>query len=57
MRMVRDVFQMRGCVTLSPDGRVTDIVLDQNEPLVLEIVKGLRTLLTDKTVSINLGEI
>jgi hypothetical protein len=57
VRMVRDVFQMRGRVTLTRDGRVTDIVLDQNEPLVLEIVKGLRTLLADKTVSINLGEI
>lgn len=57
VRMVRDVFQTRGRVTLSADGRVTDILLDQNEPMVLEIVKGLRTLLTDKTVSINLGEI
>ncbi len=57
VRMVRDVFQMRGRVTLTSDGKVTDIVLDQNEPLVLEIVKGLRTLLTDKTVTINLGEI
>jgi len=57
VRMVRDVFQMRGRVTLTREGRVTDIVLDQNEPLVLEIVKGLRTFLTDKTVSINWGEI
>lgn len=57
LRMVRDVFQMRGRVTLTTDGRVTDIVLDQGEPMVLEIVKGLRALLTDKTVTINLGEI
>ena len=55
--MVRDVFQMRGRVTLTTDGTVTDIVLDQGEPMVLEIVKGLRALLTDKTVTINLGEI
>lgn len=57
VRMVRDVFHMRGRITLTSDGTVTDIVLDQNEPLVWEIVKGLRTLLTDKTVTINLGEI
>lgn len=57
LRMVRDVFQTRGCITLSTDGQVTSIVLDQNEPMVLEIVKGLRTLLPDKNVSINLGEI
>jgi len=57
LRMVRDVFQTRGCITLSTAGQVTSIVLDQNEPMVLEIVKGLRTLLPDKTVSINLGEI
>jgi hypothetical protein len=57
LRMVRDVFQTRGCITLSTDGEVTSIVLDQNEPMVLEIVKGLRALLADKTVSINLGEI
>jgi hypothetical protein len=57
LRMVRDVFQMRGRVTLTTEGRVTDIVLDQGEPMVLEIVKGLRALLTDKTVTINLGEI
>ena len=57
VRMVRDVFHMRGRVTLTVDGKVTDIVLDQNEPMVLEIVKGLRTLLTGQTVTINLGEI
>jgi hypothetical protein len=57
LRMVRDVFQMRGRVTLTTDGRVTDIVLDQGEPMVVEIVKGLRALLTDKSVTINLGEI
>jgi hypothetical protein len=57
VRMVRDVFQTRGRVTLSTDGKVTDIVLDRNEPMILEIVKGLRILLTDKTVTINLGEI
>ncbi len=57
VRMVRDVFQTRGRVTLSPDGKVTDIVLDRNEPMILDIVKGLRILLTDKTVTINLGEI
>lgn len=57
VRMVRDVFQTRGRITLTTNGKVTDIVLDQNEPMALEIVKGLWTLLTDKTVTVNLGEI
>ncbi len=56
LRMGRDVFQMRGRVTLTTDGTVTDIVLDQAKPMVLETVKGLRALLMDKTVAINLGE-
>lgn len=57
LRMVRDVFTMRGRIrfdqTLSP----CDIFLDRADRLATRILVGLRRLLKNTNVSINLGEI
>ncbi|MCC7163565.1 MAG: transposase [Anaerolineae bacterium] len=57
VRMLRDVFTMRGRVQFEVDTTRLHIVLDQADRLAKTISVGLRRLLKNTSASINLGEI
>lgn len=57
LRMVRDVFTMRGRIRFDANPARCDILLDHADHLVTPISIGLRRLLKNTSVSINLGEV
>lgn len=57
LRMVRDVFGVRGMVIFQDDTRVHEIILDKADPLAHGLRRGLRALLAPLHVAVNLGEI
>lgn len=57
LRMVRDVFHMRGLVRYDRDGRICKIILDAQDPLGPGLCAGLRAILEPLHVAVNLGEI
>ncbi|MBC8492547.1 MAG: hypothetical protein H8D43_02080 [Chloroflexi bacterium] len=57
LRMVRDEFPCLGLVTYHADGRLTQIVLDQAEPLAEGPGRGLRAFLIPLYIATVLGEI
>ena len=56
LRMVRDVFHMRGFLLTDAYGQVTQIVLNQAAPLASALVHPLRRLLVGAHVAVNLGQ-
>ena len=57
VRMVRDVFTMRGLIQLDADASLVSIMLDKADRLATTVSSGLRRMLKNTSVSINLGEI
>jgi hypothetical protein len=57
LRMVRDVFTMRGRVQFDRDTSQCNILLDEADRLATMVAVALRRLLKNAQVSINLGEI
>jgi hypothetical protein len=57
LRMVRDVFTMRGRVQFDVEPSQLHIILDEADRLATSVSVGLRRLLKNTSVSINLGEI
>lgn len=57
LRMVRDVFSMRGLIQWDADASLIRILLDEADRLAATVSVGLRRLLRSSSVSINLGEI
>ncbi len=57
LRMVRDVFQVRGQVFFHKDGRISHIQLDHADPLAEGLCRGLTSLLQPLQVAVNLGQI
>jgi hypothetical protein len=56
LRLVRDAFQIRGCIVLRR-GQIREITLDKKDPLAGLVGPALKTLLRPVNVAINLGEI
>jgi hypothetical protein len=57
LRMVRDVFHMRGLIHYDRRGRIREITLDERDPLGPGLCAGLQMLLAPLHVAVNLGEI
>jgi len=57
LRMVRDVFHMRGLIHYDRRGRIREIILDKRDPLGPGLCAGLQMLLAPLHVAANLGEI
>lgn len=57
LRMVRDVFTMRGRIQFTGDPAQLHIILDEADHLAATLAAALRRLLKNTSVSINLGEI
>lgn len=57
LRMVRDVFQVRGQVFFQKDGRICRIQLDHADPLANGLSLALASLLEPLHVAVNLGQI
>lgn len=55
-RLVRDVFQISGCVLNSDTGQPVETVLNHAAPLAAGIVVALRVLLSSEGIAVNLGE-
>jgi hypothetical protein len=56
-RLVRDLWQISGCLEFNSTGEITQIVVNQGAPLAAGLVSALRVLLASEGVAINLGEI
>lgn len=56
LRLVRDAFQIRGCIVLRR-GQIREITLDKKDPLAGLVGPALKALLMPVNVAINLGEI
>ena len=56
-RLVRDIWQISGCVEVSSTGQIVQIVVNQAAPLAAGLVIALRGLLAPEGVAVNLGEI
>jgi hypothetical protein len=54
--LVRDVFQISGCVLSRDTGQIVEIVLNQAAPLAAGLVAALRVLLGPEGIAVNLGE-
>jgi hypothetical protein len=57
VRMVRDVFTMRGLIQWEADASLVSITLDKADRWATSVSSGLRRMLKNTSVSINLGEI
>jgi hypothetical protein len=57
LRMIRDVFHLRGLVHSDLSGCICGLVLDQADPLGPALSPGLQNLLSPLNVAVNLGEI
>ena len=57
LRMVRDVFHLRGLIYFRDDGSIERIILDQADPYGPGLCTGLRRLLVPLQVDVSLGEI
>jgi hypothetical protein len=55
-RLVRDVWQISGCIEVGSTGQITQIVVNQAAPLARGLVTALRALLAAEGVAISLGE-
>ena len=56
-RLVRDLWQISGCLEFSATGELEEIVVNQAAPLASGLVSALRGLLAAEGVTISLGEI
>ncbi len=56
LRMVRDVFHISGFLLITPEGQLTEVVLNQAAPLASALVDSLRQLLAGVHVAVNLGQ-
>lgn len=57
LRMVRDVFQVSGLVVCQSEDHLSQIILNELDPLANGLCSGLRALLAPLHVAVNLGEI
>ncbi len=55
-RLVRDVWQISGCIVFGNTGQITQIVVNQAAPLARGLATALRVLLAAEGVAIRLGE-
>ena len=55
-RLVRDVFQMNGFILLDAAAHISQIILNQADPLAREVCAGLAPLLAQEQVTVILGE-
>jgi hypothetical protein len=56
LRMVRDVFTVSGLVMIEQLTDISEILLNQADPLARKVVTGLRLLLAPEHVAVSLGE-
>jgi hypothetical protein len=54
--MVRDVFHVLGYLVIDHTGQISQIILNQADPLASGLVAGLRALLASEQVAVTLGE-
>ncbi len=57
LRMVRDVFHVNGFVVFDPTTKISQITLNQADPLARGLTAGLLILLAPEHVAVTLGEI
>jgi hypothetical protein len=56
-RLVRDIWQISGCVEFRESTQIVQVVVNQAAPLAVCLVNALRVLLASEGVDINLGQI
>lgn len=57
LRMVRDVFHLSGCLIRNARGRIVEVVLNQQAPLVRGLTRSLDVLLRPSHIAVNWGKI
>jgi hypothetical protein len=57
LRLVRDVFHIRGCIQRDTQGRIVQILLNQASPLARNLALALQALLPPAHVAVTSGEI
>jgi hypothetical protein len=56
-RLVRDIWQISGCLEFNSRGEVIQVVVNLVAPLAPGLIAALRVLLAAEGVAVNLGEI